>query len=236
MQEIPKTPGVYFFENRLTNEKYIGVTKDLKRRFIEHDSKSRFKKGTSELYKAFRKYGKENFTFEIIEHLKDEYQLRIREIFWIQFYKPKYNSTLGGYGVKGIVVSEKTRYILKVKGKAQWERMSQENKSNQVRNNLTGPKPGYVMPEAQKQRLRELRAGTKSSTEAKAKISAANKISCKGNKNGNKAVISFKNGILIKEYISAVEAGLDIGIHPSGITGVLKGRKKTSGGFSWEYK
>lgn len=59
-----------------------------------------------------------------------------------------------------------------------------------------------------------------------------------GSKHGaSKIVIQYtKNGVPIKEFGSIIEAGDSVGIHPSGITGVCKGRYKTAGGYVWEYK
>lgn len=53
------------------------------------------------LYKAFNKYGIENFTFEIIEEIEDEGLLSEREKHWITYYnsfEKGYNMTLGGDG------------------------------------------------------------------------------------------------------------------------------------------
>jgi len=50
------------------------------------------------LYKAFNKYGIENFTFEEIEQV-DNSILDEREKYWIEYYDSYfngYNSTLGG--------------------------------------------------------------------------------------------------------------------------------------------
>ena len=50
------------------------------------------------LYKAFRKYGVENFTFEEIEEVENDL-LDEREKYWISFYDSYYNgynSTIGG--------------------------------------------------------------------------------------------------------------------------------------------
>jgi hypothetical protein len=53
----------------------------------------------------------------------------------------------------------------------------------------------------------------------------------------SKGVLQYdKNGLLIKEYGSIIEASDFIKIHPSGITGVCKGKHKTAGGYIWKYK
>ena len=58
------------------------------------------------LYQSIRKYGLDNFIFEIIEELEDYSIAAEREKYWIQYYnsyKNGYNESLGGDGgsVKG---------------------------------------------------------------------------------------------------------------------------------------
>ena len=73
--------------------------KSLQKRFAQHKNNSN-KEYFSQivLYKAFNKYGIENFTFEGIEEVPNE-QLDEREKYWIKYYNSYldgYNSTLGG--------------------------------------------------------------------------------------------------------------------------------------------
>ena len=79
---------------------YIGQTvKTVEKRFTQHKNNSN-KPYFSQiaLYKAFNKYGIENFICEEIEKVPNE-QLDEREKYWIEFYNTYfngYNSTLGG--------------------------------------------------------------------------------------------------------------------------------------------
>lgn len=59
-----------------------------------------------------------------------------------------------------------------------------------------------------------------------------------GSKHGaSKKVIQYRlNGELIKEYDSIIEAANENNINPTLISGVCKGKKKTSGGYIWKYK
>ena len=53
----------------------------------------------------------------------------------------------------------------------------------------------------------------------------------------NKIQAYNKNtGDFYKEFDSILEAAKDIGVHPSGITRVLSGQNKTSGGYTFRYK
>ena len=91
---------IYKITNNINNKVYIGQTvKSLQKRFTQHKNNSN-KEYFSQivLYKAFNKYGIENFTFEGIEEVPNE-QLDEREKYWIEYYNSYlegYNSTLGG--------------------------------------------------------------------------------------------------------------------------------------------
>lgn len=91
---------IYKIENKLNGKKYIGQTiKSLEKRFSQHQhnyNKPYFSQLV--LYKAFNKYGIENFSFEGIEEVPNE-KLDAREKYWINYYNSYYdgyNSTLGG--------------------------------------------------------------------------------------------------------------------------------------------
>lgn len=91
---------IYKITNTLNNKVYIGQTvKSLQKRFTQHknnSNKSYFSQIV--LYKAFNKYGIENFTFEEVEQVPNDC-LDEREKYWIEYYDSYfngYNSTLGG--------------------------------------------------------------------------------------------------------------------------------------------
>ena len=91
---------IYKIENQINHKVYIGQTiKSLNKRFSQH--KNNYTKpyfSQIHLYRAFKKYGIENFSFEKIERVNDE-DLDEREKYWIAYYNSYengYNSTLGG--------------------------------------------------------------------------------------------------------------------------------------------
>ena len=53
---------VYRITNKINNKKYIGITNNYKRRFSEHKKKF----STSAIHRAIKKYGEENFIFEVV--------------------------------------------------------------------------------------------------------------------------------------------------------------------------
>lgn len=235
-ESIPKISGIYKITNIISEEFYIGCSKNLQERCRVHIINSRMKNPPNIFYKEIKKIGVDNFKFEVLEIVEDCNILFEREIYWIAKIKPRYNHNKGGLGNVGLKLKESVRLKLKEKGIAQWNSKTEEQKILQIKNNLTGPKEGYVMPEEQKQRLRELQIGKKWTESQREKVSATQKISMKGNKNGNKKVSSMINGVVIKTYNSLVEASKDINRHPSTITGVLKGKRKHAGGFEWKYE
>lgn len=59
--------GIYKIENLLNNKVYIGQSIHIERRWQEHCSKT----SQSLISKAIQKYGKENFSFQIVEEVDD---------------------------------------------------------------------------------------------------------------------------------------------------------------------
>lgn len=105
---------IYCITNKINNKKYIGKTEyeNPKKRWQEHlrDSE-RFDRL---LYRAIRKYGKENFIFEVL--FSDLYgeELCEKEISTIKeydTYSNGYNATLGGDGASYILEEEKKRIV-----------------------------------------------------------------------------------------------------------------------------
>ena len=99
--------GVIYCAISPSGKKYYGFTYNLTRRKNKHKNDSCFKK--NRFYNAIKKYGFENFSWNIIETYKNEDKSHIRDIlrkrekFWIekeQTYLPEfgYNMTHGGDG------------------------------------------------------------------------------------------------------------------------------------------
>lgn len=94
---------IYKITNLLNNKTYIGKTNNCDRRWKDH-KRLAFTPDQKEynkvLYKAFRKYGLENFIFEIVE-ITDAEHCNERESYWIKYYDSYtngYNETCGGDG------------------------------------------------------------------------------------------------------------------------------------------
>jgi group I intron endonuclease len=113
--------SIYQIVNNINNKRYVGFTslRNPRTRFIQHSSKS--KRGSkSPIHCAIRKYGKNNFHFEILEQGEDgEYGKNIVEPMYIEWMVPEYNLTRGGEGAFGYKHTEQSKSKLsqKLKGR-----------------------------------------------------------------------------------------------------------------------
>lgn len=92
-----KISGVYKITNTITNDFYIGSSKDVKKRWVCHKSPSRWKEhSNNSLYLDMQKYGVDKFDFQILTIVESE-QLKDVEQQFIENLQPTYNN----YRAKG---------------------------------------------------------------------------------------------------------------------------------------
>ena len=152
MSQSEKIIAVYVIKNKLDNKIYIGSSNDLKRRFRDHISLLNRKCHHSiHLQNAWNKYGKENFTFEILEEIIDEKQLLIKEQNYLETYN-SYNKDYGyniskipGSNFKGRNHTEETKKIQSEKnsGENHWaygKILTKEHKEKISKSNKKIPK------------------------------------------------------------------------------------------------
>lgn len=93
--------GIYKITNTINGKSYIGQSTDIHRRWrneIADSNNSNSHSYNYPLMKAFRKYGADNFKFEVIEECKSE-ELNQKEVYWIDYFDTffhGYNQTIGG--------------------------------------------------------------------------------------------------------------------------------------------
>lgn len=97
--------GIYKITNNINGKVYIGKSVDIKERWKKHKrnyNNIKKKSYNFSLYQAIRKYGLDNFSFEVVEECKRE-QLNEKEVYWIKEYQSYplslgkgYNMTPGG--------------------------------------------------------------------------------------------------------------------------------------------
>lgn len=96
--------GIYKITNLVNGHAYIGLSTNIEHRWKEHKKPYNWKREHNKvLYKAFQKYGIENFAFEVLEECAVE-DLSYKEKFYIEKFntlKDGYNETAGGENNSG---------------------------------------------------------------------------------------------------------------------------------------
>ena len=117
MDESWETSGIYMLVCKANGKRYIGQSKNIKRRLNEHKNCKSF---APLICKAIAKYGWDAFDKTVLEFCPVE-ELDEKEIYYIAELKPEYNLTEGGDSPKGYKHSPETKELLKQLAKKQWE-------------------------------------------------------------------------------------------------------------------
>lgn len=94
---------IYKYTNKINGKSYIGQTVNIYLRRMQHENptgQDKTHQYNSEFHKDIRKYGIENFVFEILEECQQQ-ELNNKEIYYINKYHSNingYNKTAGGGG------------------------------------------------------------------------------------------------------------------------------------------
>lgn len=219
-----------------SGKRYVGITCQ--------NPKSRWQNGNGYcyndyFYKAIKKYGWDNIKHEILfENLTKE-EAEQKEIALIAEYKSNqrefgYNIQNGGNCVG--THSEETKE--KIRKASSMHKHSKETKEkiSESRKGEKNPNYGKRFSEEHKQKISKSQKGEKGfwygkhpSKETLKKLSNARK----GDKNPiAKPVICIETKVY---YATISEASANFNIHSSSITMVCKGKRKTAGGYHWQY-
>ena len=114
---MEKISGIYKITNTITGDFYIGSSKNVKRRWIEHKAPSNWNKHpNSPMYQDMIKYGTDKFVFEILEVVEID-SLKEKEQKFIETLKPTYNSNrANGWNIERLKEAQK-KYNKSDKGK-----------------------------------------------------------------------------------------------------------------------
>lgn len=153
-----KYQGIYKIRNLLNGKVYIGQSVDLNTRFKDHKKKCRCKTNHP-LYNTIRKYGLENFEFDVIEHIEDINKLNECEQYWLDYYK----SYDRNYGYNLCYIAESTR------GYKHTEETKQKMSLNHSKSWL-----GKKHTEETKRKIGECHVGKEVSIETRQKLSEIN--------------------------------------------------------------
>ena len=130
--------GIYKIINTVTNDFYIGSSKNIKKRWAEHKKPSVWKKyPNKQLYQDMRKYGVDKFEFEIIAEVEID-SLKEMEQQFIERLKPTYNQM----NAKGLNVErrkkaqkEYEKTDKRKKAKKEYEKTDKRKKAKKEYNN-----------------------------------------------------------------------------------------------------
>lgn len=110
--------GIYAIENRLNKKMYVGLSKDILKRWSQH--LAMLEQGihhSFDLQADYDELGLKHFAFYVLELCKED-KLREREVYWITKYNAEvkgYNRTAVGYKPHSVLVSENEELQDKVK-------------------------------------------------------------------------------------------------------------------------
>ncbi len=224
--------GIYKITNKVNNKMYVGQSRNIEQRLKDHKLVCRERNVL--LKRALKKYGVENFNYEIIEECELN-KLDEREIYWISKLKPEYNLDSGGSGSPNHKVKPKTKEILKQKGKEFWENLDDEIKNKIITQNLKGPKIGHKVSKETREKLRQHNLGKKQSKETIEKrkqtmIEKKKNGYVQTNGNHRKKVICIETGEIFESLKEAEDK-----YNLSTLCGHLKGKYKTCKGKHYKY-
>lgn len=221
---------IYITTNNINGKQYIGQKK-------YYGNYENYLGSGIALKNAIAKYGKENFSREIIEECKTKEELDEQEKYWIKYYDATnsdnfYNITGGGDG--GFGSGKNSPWYGKHLSKETKEKLSEAKKG---KNN---PFYGKTHTDEVKKKLSESSSKLRHSQETKDKISKhlkENHADVKG-KNNPRAiqVDQFSlDGKFIARWDYAKEAAIALNICYSSIPACCAGRYKSAGGYIWKY-
>lgn len=201
--------GIYKITNEINGKCYIGQSIDIDKRWKEHKTVYNHPRCSHyHIYKAFRKYGIENFSFIVIEECQQSL-LNEREKYWIEYYDSfnnGYNMTVGGEGTE--VIERDLVYELWDKG------LTVNNIANNVQcSSITIQR---ILHNYEKY----------STTESFLRRAAKFK----------KPITQYgMDGHSISYYDSIIEASRITHIPADGISACCNGRLKSAGGYQWAF-
>lgn len=200
--------GIYCIENTITSKKYIGQAINIRKRWQDHKSELRNDKHPNiHLQRAWNLYGEESFNFSVIDICEDS-ELNAKEIYWINYYDTYKN------GYNRTLGGEGTRGF----------KLSEERRA-QISKDLTGrpvkEQTRKLMSEHMKYQYND-----PVFLEAFYEVIEAQK----------EAIKCYNENGFIMFFESIHDAARYLDLEATNICKVLKGKYKTSGGYTFCYE
>lgn len=210
---------IYKTTNKLNGKIYIGQ--------LTLINKKDYLGSGVHLKNAVEKYGKENFTREVICECLTQEELNEKEKYWIAHFNATnpdigYNICDGGRGASGFKHSEETRSII---GESNRKRppITEETRQKMIASSRKGQK----LSRAHKAKIAKAHIGLKATPEQREKQSKAKQ----------KPIIEYDLQMnIIKEWPSAVIASQELEIPRTNIGRVLKEQQKSVQNKIFRYK
>lgn len=230
--------GIYVCQCMNSGKRYIGQSKDVKLRKCSHLSDLRGNRhGNKHLQKTYAKYGEENLVWDVLEYCPRE-KLNERERYWIKRYDTfanGFNQTEGGVDNRVYKRTEEFKRKLAQTLKKKWDSNHIQKKKFSERmkgsNNPMYGKTGALNPSYGKDHSGNFNGmfGKHQTAEAKEK----NRLAHLGiNNKMSKAVVCVETNEI---FASQGEAGRMKKCDSATINKVIRGVKKTAGGYHWRY-
>jgi group I intron endonuclease len=158
--------AIYAIVNTVTRDMYVGSAVAVNRRWATHRRDlARQSHYNFRLQRAYDKYGKDAFNWEIIQFVDEKSKLIAQEQFWMNFFAPAYNGRPIANSPLGTKHSLETRAKMSAAHKGRV--FSAEHKAN-----LAASAQGKIISDEQKTRLSKHNTGKTHSAATKAKLSA----------------------------------------------------------------
>lgn len=244
--------GIYCIENIANNKKYIGQAYDINNRWRKHkydlNNKSHY---NDHLQKAWNKYGQDNFNFYVLEYCEIE-SLDEKEKYYIDLYnvinrKYGYNNKTGGQNggsryseesrikmseVQKKICEDKERIaVLRENSLKTWA----DDEYKKSRSGENHPMYGKHLSEEHRQKISTANKGKSKPPRSKEHCEALSK-SHKGKVSRNRNNTPVRCIELDMIFDDAITAGKELNLkHPNHVIDVCMGRRKTCGGFHFEF-
>jgi group I intron endonuclease len=226
--------GIYKITNIVTGKVYVGSSIRIENRFKEH--KYNLNKNihhSKKLQNSYNKYGSDKFIFDVIEIcLNNKIILYERE----QYYIDLLDSYKNGYNM-GAANINRSSYITQLNTK---EKISKANKGS--KNGMYGKTPwnkgkiNVYNDETLAKMKQSLNGKIPWNKNCKGCQKMSNETNIKRNKSISKKIKQLtKNGDFIKIWDSAKECQDFLGIRANSISGVLHNKRKSAGGYRFEF-
>lgn len=138
--------GIYLIINKINGHMYVGGSVDIEKRLDEH---KRGKDADNQaIDRAILKYGKENFSYQVITELPTDWNIiGEHEKYWIKLYNTfkdsnHYNLTEGGEGISGWKHTDETKFKISEANKGKTGYWKDKNFSDKHKQKLSASHKG----------------------------------------------------------------------------------------------